>query len=240
MAVVKSLRAEKGVNYMENINSTSEYQKVIDYIYKKIQDGILTVGSKLPTERAISEELGIGRNSTREALSILNGMGMIERIQGSGNYISKNAGKSIKQIIMMMMALGTITRKEVCDFRRTMEKSVCMMLIEKDISCEQKEKFMSLLKDMENADRSKIAYYDKKFHDELIISTENLLFITIMEAVVEVYREWIDIVLNKADEKNRAKFLQYHKEIFNGIIDKNMVLMVEAIDKHYDLIETMI
>ena len=62
----------------------------------------------------------------------------------------------------------------------------------------------------------------------------------LMEAVVEVYREWIDIVLNKADEKSRAKFLQYHIEIFNGIIDKNMVLMVEAIDKHYDLIETMI
>ena len=73
---------------MEREQTTSEYEKAIQYIDQLIQQGDLQIGSKLPTERAIAEELGIGRNSTREALSILHGMGMIERVQGSGNYIT--------------------------------------------------------------------------------------------------------------------------------------------------------
>ena len=114
---------------MEKQHVTSEYEKAIQYIYSLMQDGTLQNGSKLPTERTIAETLGIGRNSTREALSILHGMGMIERVQGSGNYISKNAGESIRQMLMMMLALGSITKSEVCEFRCIMEKSVCSMLI---------------------------------------------------------------------------------------------------------------
>ena len=95
---------------MEKQHVTSEYEKAIQYIYSLMQDGTLQNGSKLPTERTIAETLGIGRNSTREALSILHGMGMIERVQGSGNYISKNAGESIRRMLMMMLALGSITK----------------------------------------------------------------------------------------------------------------------------------
>ena len=58
-----------------------EYEKAIEYIDQMIRDGELVTGSRLPTERTISEHLGIGRNSTREALSILHGMGMIKRVQ---------------------------------------------------------------------------------------------------------------------------------------------------------------
>ena len=66
---------------------SQEYEKAIQYIYELMKSGELTIGSRLPTERALAETLGIGRNSTREALSIMHGMGLIERRQGSGNYM---------------------------------------------------------------------------------------------------------------------------------------------------------
>ena len=71
--------------------TSMEYEKVIDYIDELIKNGDLCIGTKLPTERVIAEHLGIGRNSTREALSILHGMGMIRRVQGSGNYVTGDA-----------------------------------------------------------------------------------------------------------------------------------------------------
>ena len=45
---------------MEREQTTSEYEKAIQYIDQLIQQGDLRIGSKLPTERAIAEELGIG------------------------------------------------------------------------------------------------------------------------------------------------------------------------------------
>ena len=47
-----------------------EYQKVLSYFYDLVKDGTLTWGSKLPTERKIAEQLGIGRNSAREAICV--------------------------------------------------------------------------------------------------------------------------------------------------------------------------
>ena len=48
---------------------SQEYEKAIQYIYELMKSGELTIGSRLPTERALAETLGIGRNSTREALN---------------------------------------------------------------------------------------------------------------------------------------------------------------------------
>lgn len=225
---------------MINESASLEYEKAINYIYSLICDGSLKVGSKLPAERAIAEKLGIGRNSTREALSILHGMGMITRVQGSGNYVSKNAGSSIKQIITVMLALGTITKQDVCEFRRIMEKSVCPVLINKGFSLQQEEHFRELLNEMKIAQGKRLVEIDKAFHDSLILATENTLFITVMEAVTEVYREWIDIVLKKADKENKQKLFQCHSDIFDSILNKDTEMVINAVDRHYDLIEEML
>ena len=225
---------------MINESTSLEYEKAINYIYSLICDGSLKVGSKLPAERAIAEKLGIGRNSKREALSILHGMGMITRVQGSGNYVSKNAGSSIKQIITVMLALGTITKQDVCEFRRIMEKSVCSVLINKSFSRQQEEHFRELLNEMKIAQSKRLVEIDKAFHDSLILATENTLFITVMEAVTEVYREWIDIVLKKADKENKQKLFQCHSDIFDSILNKDTEMVINAVDRHYDLIEEML
>lgn len=225
---------------MINESTSLEYEKAINYIYSLICDGSLKVGSKLPAERAIAEKLGIGRNSTREALSILHGMGMITRVHGSGNYVAQNAGSSIKQIITVMLALGTITKQDVCEFRRIMEKSVCSVLINKSFSRQQEEHFRELLNEMKIAQSKRLVEIDKAFHDSLILATENTLFITVMEAVTEVYREWIDIVLKKADKENKQKLFQCHSDIFDSILNKDTEMVINAVDRHYDLIEEML
>ena len=96
---------------MERSNTQMEYEKAMEYILKMIQRGELTIGSKLPTERAIAESVHVGRNSTREALSILHGMGVVERVQGSGNYISEKMNDRICQMLTIMLVLGTVTKK---------------------------------------------------------------------------------------------------------------------------------
>ena len=179
---------------------SQEYEKAIQYIYELMKSGELTIGSRLPTERALAETLGIGRNSTREALSIMHGMGLIERRQGSGNYISENVGQSIKQTILMMIALKTVTKREVCEFRRMMEKSVCNAVIHTGLMKEQQERLESMVNRMMTETGVALVDIDKAFHEELIADTGNNLWITLMEAVVEVYREWIDYVIKHADE----------------------------------------
>ena len=87
-------------------NSISEHQKAIDHLHQMALDGQLIVGSKIPSERELAQEIGISRNSTREAISILRGVGIIESRHGSGNYVSKDPSSSIS---MLIVAVGTCT-----------------------------------------------------------------------------------------------------------------------------------
>lgn len=222
---------------MKNTDVQMEYEKAIDYIFGMIQNKALTIGSKLPTERAIAQELNIGRNSTREALSILHGMGMVKSVQGSGNYICADANKTIFQILTVMLALGSITQKDVCEFRRAMEKTVCMLLLEKGISEDADKEMKSLLDNMKN---DQPVRSDREFHALLVTAAHNELLSTIMGAVMTVYQEWIDLVLKKVDPQTKDILVSYHEDIYNGIKNKSESLVNEAIDKHYNLIEELL
>lgn len=222
---------------MKNTDVQMEYEKAIDYIFGMIQNKSLTIGSKLPTERAIAQELNIGRNSTREALSILHGMGMVKSVQGSGNYICADANKTIFQILTVMLALGSITQKDVCEFRRAMEKTVCMLLLEKGISEDIGKEMKRLLDNMKN---DQPVRSDREFHALLVTAAHNELLSTIMGAVMTVYQEWINLVLKKADPQTKDILVSYHEDIYNGIKNKSESLVNEAIDKHYNLIEELL
>lgn len=220
--------------------NSQEYEKGIAYIFDMIENGTLKVGSKLPPERAIAEEVGVGRNSIREAISILHGMGFIDRVQGSGNYVSKNVGQSIHQTIKIMLALGSVTKEEICEFRRVMEKAVCNMLIDRDIETPLKENISNLLTKMKNVDGKELADVDKQFHDALIVATGNNLWITIMEAVTEIYGEWIDYVIGYINAPDREKLMLCHEDIYNNLLAGDKKQMLAAIDKHYDMIEGLL
>ena len=218
----------------------AEYDVAIEYIFGLMKDGTLTVGDKLPTERAIAAELGIGRNKAREALSILSGMGMIESRQGSGNFVSGNASGAIKNMIIMMMALNTISRQEVCKFRRDMEKAVCSSLISNPPSEETKNRIKDTLRAMDGLSGEELAKADHDFHNALVKATGNKLWEVMMDAVADLYSEWIDYVIRKIDVKNRAKLMQSHKDIFNNIIEDKPRKAMQAIEKHYELIEELL
>ena len=100
---------------------TREYQKVISYLSQMIAGGELAIGSRLPTERSLAETLSIGRNSTREALRMLEHTGVIVCRRGSGNYLTGNVSRPITEMVHMMLLLGQTDRKEICSFRRNME-----------------------------------------------------------------------------------------------------------------------
>ncbi|MCD2498995.1 FadR/GntR family transcriptional regulator [Microbacterium nymphoidis] len=67
------------------------WQSVIEHVESRLLSGDLVPGDRLPGERILSAELGVGRSSVREALRVLEVMGLIRTATGSG----PNAGAII-------------------------------------------------------------------------------------------------------------------------------------------------
>lgn len=223
---------------MTKNSTTMEYQKAIDYIYQMIKDGKLIVGSKIPSERDMAEQLGIGRNSTREAISILRGMGLIESIHGSGNYIAKYSGRTILQIVSVMLALGSISMKDILEFRRVMAKSVIQLILKNGFDDEDKVRMKKIIDEMKSASGGELVLLDQQFHITLIHATKNLLFIIVMEAISEVCHESMSKVIEESDEETTMKFLMLHSKIYNSIVEKDEEACLKYVKEHYDLAES--
>ena len=58
-------------------------------------------------------------------------MGLIESRRGSGNYFTGNISKKFSEMIRMLVQIRLVSQKDICDFRRTMEKSVCASIIQR-------------------------------------------------------------------------------------------------------------
>ncbi|MFN3132158.1 GntR family transcriptional regulator [Roseibium sp.] len=68
-------------------NALPLYVQISELLIRDIAAGRLLDGERLPPERDMAEELGISIGTLRKALADLTEKGLLERIQGSGNYI---------------------------------------------------------------------------------------------------------------------------------------------------------
>ncbi len=67
------------------------YQQITELLIRDIASGRLTDGSRLPPEREMAAGLGIAVGTLRQALAALAEKGLLDRIQGSGNYVRAKA-----------------------------------------------------------------------------------------------------------------------------------------------------
>lgn len=64
------------------------YVLVYDHLFGLIMDGYFKKGEKLPGENSLAQSLGVSRGTLRQALLILQEDGVINNIQGKGNFVT--------------------------------------------------------------------------------------------------------------------------------------------------------
>ncbi|MER7796332.1 FCD domain-containing protein [Microbacterium sp. NPDC096154] len=76
---------------MSQSESPRAWRSVLERIEADLLEGLLGPGDRLPGERDLAAKLGVGRSSVREALRVLESMGLVRTASGSG----PNAGAMI-------------------------------------------------------------------------------------------------------------------------------------------------
>lgn len=71
------------------------YHEVVDRLLSRIQSGEFKVGDRLPSERQLMDEFGVGRPAVREALMAIETMGIIEITHGERARVIEPTSKSI-------------------------------------------------------------------------------------------------------------------------------------------------
>ena len=82
--------------------------KIPDEVYKQIvsmiSSGQVKPGQRLPSEREMASDLGISRQSIREALYRAETMGLIEVRQGEGSFVLSSVGESLSSPLAILLS----------------------------------------------------------------------------------------------------------------------------------------
>ncbi len=101
---------------------------VLEHIERDLLDGRLGPGDRLPSERDLSADLGVGRSSVREALRVLEVMGLIRTATGSGPQagaivIATPTG-GLSALLRLQVAARGFPLADVVDTRLVLEDAV--------------------------------------------------------------------------------------------------------------------
>ncbi len=219
------------------------YEKVIEQIQDSIFRGEFKNGDKLPSERELSEQMGVSRTSIREAIRVMETMGIIESKQGEGNFICSNINKSLIEPLSLLFKLNNGSWHEVIELRQALELEAVKFASERITKYEAME-LENIIKEMreeiDGKNRNEVlVILDQKFHNKISSISKNYLieclFLTsskLFEGFIKDARE--KIINRYSDEKI---LLNQHIDIYNAIVNKDSNLAYKKMEDHMRLIK---
>lgn len=113
------------------VSRASTYELVIDAVEEQIMTGSLGVGDPLPAERDLAMKLGVSRASVREALRVLDSLGVVRSSGGSGRgagtFIAAMPSAALTRFLRLHVALTNFSIDDVTETRIQLERSSAIL-----------------------------------------------------------------------------------------------------------------
>jgi GntR family transcriptional repressor for pyruvate dehydrogenase complex len=227
----------------EQVQHKCIYEEVIDMIVGRIRSGSLTVGQRLPSERALAEEMRVSRTSLREALRALESMGYIRSVTGGGNYINSITLEHVVSPLSAMMAQDKKFASDIIEVRQHLEVHMAGLAAKNATKQQIAQIYGTILNMQSEVEAGGIGVEgDNQFHLEIARASQNKAFAIIMELLTELLAEsrkatlsipgqpvksiqdhmTIFTAIKAGDEKRAAKEMADHlKKAYQNVVDSN-------------------
>jgi GntR family transcriptional repressor for pyruvate dehydrogenase complex len=209
------------------------FEEISDQIRGLIYSGVFKLGDKLPSERELADQFKAGRMVVREAFRTLEQSGLIEIKQGSlgGAFIKNASPKVITRSLWDMVNIGNITLKDLTEARLGIEKIILEFAIVR-INNEELDLLWKNIKDTEElaAKGIRVVKNNLNFHLLLARFSKNPLFQMIAESIMNVMESFL--LSLRPNKEYGKKVLNYHKEIYEAIREKNLIVAQKKLEDH--------
>ncbi|MEW2530607.1 FadR/GntR family transcriptional regulator [Streptomyces sp. NPDC047071] len=165
-------------------------EQVIAALRNQISSGEWPVGSRIPTEPELVEQLGVARNTVREAVRALAHNGLLDIRQGSGTYVvatSELAG-------VMQRRFADADPRHIAELRATLESSAAKLAAERRTERDLKQ-LDTLLARREEAwasgDAEAFVTADATLHMAVVAASHNDVLTALYADLGEVLRDWL-------------------------------------------------
>ncbi|WP_442864765.1 FadR/GntR family transcriptional regulator [Arthrobacter sp. HY1533] len=212
-------------------------------IMELILDRDLDAGDPMPTESELCEVLGVGRNTLRESLKVLQALGVIEIRHGFGMFVAPSSFDALADGLTFRGRLSLrhegLEALQLVDIRQALESG----LISAAIAVVTEEHLAliegAVVKMEELAARGEaFAEADAEFHRLLFEPLGNDLLMNLMSVFWKVYRKiHVEIGTGGTDLVGTAA---QHRDIYTAVAAQDAATASELLNRHFDGIRAKI
>ncbi|MCI5041684.1 FadR/GntR family transcriptional regulator [Donghicola eburneus] len=216
---------------------------VVRQIEQLILRGILRPGERLPSERELSDRLGVSRPSLREAVSELQDNGLLETRAGSGVFVAEVLGNAFSPALIRLFAAHDEAVFDYIAFRRDIEglaaDRACRMASDTDLRV-----IDTVFKRMEAAhpkrNPAEEAAIDADFHMAIIEASHNTIMLHMLRSMFDLLREGVFYNRNVMFKQRttRDDLLEQHRAINTALQKRDPAAARAAVTAHLDYVET--
>ena len=167
------------------VGTTVQY--VIDTLTMRIVSQEYGVDERLPSERQLAQDLGVARNTVREALDQIEERGMIRRRAGSGSFVTYDPNGASESVAPVAAETGPLQLQVV---RGILEPEMVRLAII-NMPPRQIEALGETLSQMEavQTDAGAFVRLEEEFHRQIATGTGNPLLIACYNLVIDARRQ---------------------------------------------------
>ena len=195
-----------------------------------LSEGLLAPGAKLPPERELAANFGVARSSLRQALKVLEIMGVITQKVGDGSYLNPDASSVLAVPMEFLFLLDDTSLQELTEMRLMMEPALAAKAAERATSDD-----IALLRqsiaDLENSerDRVKLVASDLLFHRTIFQASGNRLAGRLFHTI---HRAMLNMMIVTSQLVDLEHTLHFHRPILDAIETRNPDLAARLMLDH--------
>ena len=206
------------------------YLQVADQLRDLIRQGTPAPGERLPAERALAEQFGVGRPTVREAMIALEIAGLVQIRSGSGVYVLEPTDKAAP--ITTDQGHGPF---EILEARMLFEAEACALAAQR-VSDAQLQELDAVLTEMEqeNLQQTVTEKADEKFHRLIAAASGNSAIASTVDWLWQLRNE--SEISTRFHERVRSEgsrpIIEDHRRILKALQQRDAPAAKRAMRKH--------
>ncbi|WP_447742657.1 FadR/GntR family transcriptional regulator [Variovorax boronicumulans] len=202
-------------------------------IQQRIADGTYAAGGLLPSQRDLAEQLGISRTSLREALSTLQGTGLVIPRPGKGMYVAEDGGQQAPAASPAWKFATSHSLQDVYQLRFAVENftaRLACLVIEADDLAALRANAQAMRACIDAGDFTQATQLDFDFHMQIIGIAGNQAIAEILRNSAEVMQESQRLPFYKRGARHAT--YDEHMAIIEALAQGNPALAQQAMTQH--------
>lgn len=205
-------------------------EQIVSQMEALIQTGEWPVGKRIPPEPDLVTQLGVSRNTVREAVRALIHAGLLEARQGDGTYVISSSDLGAAFLRHLRRARVEETLEVRYSLEREAARLAALRRTDEDI-----EKLRSLIQQMirtEDQDPDAYLQADVELHQAIVAATHNRVLIDLYKHMSDALRASIGVVIH------RISLTKTHCELVEAIIAQDAESAEKAARTYIELAQS--